>query len=70
MGLGVGDAGLFVAAVGERVHDVAHLPLVVRLLLQQLDPLVRNGHLQPVVKPDAALRHWPAQANLQLSDCS
>lgn len=61
MGFGVCDACLRVAAVGQRVHDVAHLPLVVCLLLQQLNPLVRNRHLQPVVEPDASLCNWPAQ---------
>ncbi len=61
MGFGISDACLCIAAVGQRVHDVAHFPLVIRLLFQQLNPLVRNGHLQPVVKPNASLCNWPAQ---------
>ena len=66
VGLSVGHAGLLVAPVGQRVHDVAHLPLVVRLLAQQLDPLVRDGHLQPVVEADASLLHRPAPSSIIL----
>lgn len=58
--LGVSDGAFHPPSVGERVHDVAHLPVLVALLLQQLDPHVRDGHAQPVVEPGAALRHRPA----------
>lgn len=35
-----------VLPVGHGVHNVAHVPLVVILGLQHLNPLVSNGHLR------------------------
>mmetsp|Transcript_9850 Transcript_9850/g.28314 ORF Transcript_9850/g.28314 Transcript_9850/m.28314 type:complete len:381 (+) Transcript_9850:270-1412(+) len=53
---------LLVPAVGEGVGDVAHLPLVIRLLLEQLDPHVGRRHGQAVVEPEPALGHGAAQS--------
>mmetsp|Transcript_8241 Transcript_8241/g.15658 ORF Transcript_8241/g.15658 Transcript_8241/m.15658 type:complete len:572 (-) Transcript_8241:563-2278(-) len=62
VGLGVGDALFVVPPVLHGEHEVAHVPvMVVDPLLHGLHPLVGDGHLQPVVKPDASLRNWAAQ---------
>mmetsp|Transcript_29626 Transcript_29626/g.71148 ORF Transcript_29626/g.71148 Transcript_29626/m.71148 type:complete len:352 (-) Transcript_29626:192-1247(-) len=61
VGLGVGDALLPPPAVLERVGEMPHVPLVVRLLLEHLDPQVGQGHRQPIIKTKPALRHRPAQ---------
>mmetsp|Transcript_31485 Transcript_31485/g.82569 ORF Transcript_31485/g.82569 Transcript_31485/m.82569 type:complete len:509 (-) Transcript_31485:1316-2842(-) len=42
--LRVGDAGLLPAPVLQRVGDVAHVPIIVRRLLQELDPHVWERH--------------------------
>ena len=60
MGLCVAHTGLGIPPVGERVNDVAHVPVLIPVLAQDLDPLVCNGHLQPVVKAHAALCYGPA----------
>lgn len=59
MALCIRDGALHPASVGKSVHDVAHLPVLVAFLLQQLDPHVGYGHAQPVVEASAALAHWP-----------
>ena len=61
MGLCIGDAALLPAPVGQGVHDVANVPVLVPLLLQQLDPHVRHGHRQTVVEPATTLRRGTAQ---------
>ncbi len=55
MRLGVSNGLLFPTPVGQSVNNVAHVPIVVLELLQQLDPLVRNSHAKTIVKPEAAL---------------
>ncbi len=60
MGLCIAHAGLGIPPVGECVYDVAHVPVLVPVLAQDLNPLVCNGHLQPVVKAHAPLCYWPA----------
>ena len=58
---GVDDAAVaHVAAVGEHVDDVAHLPLVVGGLLEKLDPHVRRRHRQAVmcVFVCACVHYW------------
>mmetsp|Transcript_10489 Transcript_10489/g.27988 ORF Transcript_10489/g.27988 Transcript_10489/m.27988 type:complete len:478 (-) Transcript_10489:99-1532(-) len=59
--LAVRDDLLLVAPIRERVDDVPHVPGLVRALLQQLDPHVRDGHGQTVVEAEAAVLHGPAQ---------
>mmetsp|Transcript_3077 Transcript_3077/g.5033 ORF Transcript_3077/g.5033 Transcript_3077/m.5033 type:complete len:228 (-) Transcript_3077:1852-2535(-) len=53
--LGVGDAALGVATVGEGVDDIAHFPGHVIVLFHQLNPFVGDGHLKAVVKPNTTL---------------
>lgn len=48
-------------AVRECVRDVPHVPLVVIEGLQDLNPLVCNGHLQSVVEAHTALLPRPAE---------
>ena len=60
MRLCVAHAGLGIPPVGESVDDVAHVPLLIPVLAQDVNPLVCNGHLQPVVKAHATLCYWPA----------
>ena len=59
--LGVGDGLLHPAPVRQRVDDVAHVPVLVFELFDELDPLVGNGHAEAVVEADATLFHRPAQ---------
>ena len=61
MRLGVSDAVLLPTPVGQRVHDVAHVPVLVPLLLQQFDPHVGHGHGEAVVEPAASLRCGAAE---------
>jgi len=44
-----------VSPVGESKDDVANIPLIVRLLLEQLDPHVRDSHRQAVVKTNTSI---------------
>mmetsp|Transcript_39718 Transcript_39718/g.77744 ORF Transcript_39718/g.77744 Transcript_39718/m.77744 type:complete len:451 (-) Transcript_39718:756-2108(-) len=46
---------LLVPAVGEGVNNVAHLPLIIRHLLEKLDPHVRRRHSKPVVETKPSL---------------
>mmetsp|Transcript_56235 Transcript_56235/g.133544 ORF Transcript_56235/g.133544 Transcript_56235/m.133544 type:complete len:275 (+) Transcript_56235:703-1527(+) len=59
--LAVADHLLLVPAVGEGVDDVAHLPLVVRHLLEKLDPHVGGSHRETVVEAKPALRNRAAE---------
>ena len=61
MALGVRYALLAPAAIRKSVHDVAQIPFVVTLVLEQLDPHVGHGHGEAVVEADAALRNWDAE---------
>jgi len=55
VGLGVAD-GLFVpAAVGEFVPQAAHGPVLVRHLLDELDPVIRHPHGEAAVETAAAV---------------
>lgn len=55
MALCITYTGFSIASIGEGVHNVAHVPVMVAQLLQDVYPLVRDGHLQAVVKPYATL---------------
>lgn len=57
MALSIGDGALHPAAVGERVHDVRHIPVVVLLFLQEFDPHVRYSHAEAVVEPGTPFAH-------------
>ena len=50
-----------VSAVGEGKHNIADVPLIVRLFLEQLDPHVWDGHRETVVKSNSTLRDRSAQ---------
>lgn len=43
------------------VHDSPHGPVLVRGVLDELDPVVRDCHPQPEVEPDPALPHVTAE---------
>mmetsp|Transcript_17773 Transcript_17773/g.41029 ORF Transcript_17773/g.41029 Transcript_17773/m.41029 type:complete len:473 (-) Transcript_17773:1167-2585(-) len=55
--LAVANNLLLVPPVGERVHNVPHLPLVIGELLEQLDPHVRRSHRKAVVEAKPSLGH-------------
>ena len=58
----VTNAGLAVPPIGQRVADVPHGPVLVRPRgLHDVDPLVCDGHLQPVIEAHASLGDWPAE---------
>ena len=57
--LSIGDTGLRIPPVGQGVGDVAHLPGLIRGL-EDLDPLVCDGHLQAVIEAHTTLRYRPA----------
>mmetsp|Transcript_7040 Transcript_7040/g.15466 ORF Transcript_7040/g.15466 Transcript_7040/m.15466 type:complete len:492 (-) Transcript_7040:1049-2524(-) len=59
--LGVADGPLRVTPVAQCGHQVPHAPVLVPHVLEQLDPAVRDGHSQPVVKAHTSLRHRAAQ---------
>lgn len=50
---GIGHRILAPPAIGQCVHNVAHVPVIVAGLLEQLDPFVRYGHAEPVIEADA-----------------
>mmetsp|Transcript_10693 Transcript_10693/g.29307 ORF Transcript_10693/g.29307 Transcript_10693/m.29307 type:complete len:435 (+) Transcript_10693:1707-3011(+) len=62
MGLSVPHAWLSIPPVGQRVHQIAHVPVLIVPCLQRLNPLVCNSHLQAVVKAHASLLPWTAQS--------
>lgn len=49
------------SSIGQSVNDVSHLPFTVFLLLDHLDPHVRDGHRETVVKSYTALVDRPAE---------
>ena len=55
----VAHARLGVAAIGQGVYNVAHIPVIVVNLGEDLNPLVCDCHLQPVVKAHTTLRDRP-----------
>mmetsp|Transcript_13740 Transcript_13740/g.31730 ORF Transcript_13740/g.31730 Transcript_13740/m.31730 type:complete len:415 (+) Transcript_13740:249-1493(+) len=59
--LGVADNLLLVSSVGQRVNNVAHLPLVVEHLLQEFDPHVRRCHGKTIIEAEASLMHGAAE---------
>ncbi|KAI3492991.1 hypothetical protein L1887_42366 [Cichorium endivia] len=59
--LGIGDRLFQMTSVGEREADVAKVPVLVRLFLEQLDPHVWHGHREAVVEANTALRDGSAQ---------
>mmetsp|Transcript_5065 Transcript_5065/g.9007 ORF Transcript_5065/g.9007 Transcript_5065/m.9007 type:complete len:309 (-) Transcript_5065:1351-2277(-) len=61
MGLGIADARLAIPPVGQGVANVTHAPELVRACFHNINPLVGNGHIEPVVKAHSALLHWPAE---------
>ena len=61
VGLAITDNLLLVAPVCEGVNDVSHLPLVVRHLLEELDPHVGGSHGKAVVKAETTLRDGTAE---------
>lgn len=57
----VGDRLLHPTPVSQREDDVAHVPILIPVLLQQLNPLVGDCHGQAVVEAQATFADWPAQ---------
>ena len=55
VGLCIAYTWLGISPVGESVHNVAHVPVLVPVLAQDLNPLVGNGHLKAVVEPNTPL---------------
>lgn len=53
MALRVRDTFLTITSVCECMYDVAHVPCVILLVLEEFDPLVRNCHGKAVVKTNA-----------------
>lgn len=43
------------------MNNVSHAPSKVVMQLHDVDPHVRNGHLQPVVEANSTLLDWSAQ---------
>ena len=58
----VGDGGLAVAAVGEDAPEFVEVPVLVALVLEELDPMIRDAHGEAVGETNAALRVRAAQA--------
>ena len=61
--LGIGNALFMVASIGEGPSDALHVPILVLLLLQKLDPKVRDSHGQTVVKPKPSFKNRPTRAS-------
>ena len=61
--LGVADVLLAVPAIQQRVEELGQVPLLVALLLEELDPVVRHAHRQAVVESDAAFGDRPGHAD-------
>ena len=41
-------------SVGEREYDVSDVPVLVFVLFEKLNPFVRNGHTQTIIKTHSA----------------
>ena len=53
MALGVTDSLLVGTLVGQLIPDLTRTPLLVRFLLDPLDPMVGDSHGHPEIKPDS-----------------
>ena len=62
VGFAVADVLFLGAAGGQLVPHLEHIPLIVGIVLEQLDPEVRNAHGQAVVEADAAAADGDAHA--------
>lgn len=62
MTLAVSDAFLSVSPVCQREADVGQVPILVFLFLQDLDPHVRDGHGQTIIKSHASQGQRHAQS--------
>jgi hypothetical protein len=51
--LRVCDALFAVTPVGERVYNIAHVPFVIRLVLQEFDPHIGDCHRKAIIKANA-----------------
>ena len=58
----VGYAPLEMTTIGQGMHDRAHLPLIIRLLLEKLDPHVGDGHGKTIIEADASFGYWTAES--------
>mmetsp|Transcript_73579 Transcript_73579/g.204461 ORF Transcript_73579/g.204461 Transcript_73579/m.204461 type:complete len:285 (+) Transcript_73579:237-1091(+) len=59
--LDVRDARLLPSPILQGVCDVAHIPLIVRNLLEELNPHIWNSHREAVVEAESSLLHRPAK---------
>jgi hypothetical protein len=55
MGLGIGDGLFLPAAVVEGMPHFVEVPFFVLLVLEDLDPVIRDAHAQAVIKAQSAL---------------
>lgn len=62
MRLRIADDLLEPASIGQTVRYVAHVPVLVRRLLQQLDPHVGHEHAETVVEAQAAVLELATQS--------
>lgn len=53
--LAIRDALFSVASVRQGMYKVSHVPFIISLMFQKLDPCVRNGHGKPIVEANAAI---------------
>mmetsp|Transcript_40311 Transcript_40311/g.126894 ORF Transcript_40311/g.126894 Transcript_40311/m.126894 type:complete len:704 (-) Transcript_40311:165-2276(-) len=58
---GVANNLLLVSSVCQRVYNMTHLPLIVRHLLQELDPHIRSSHGKTIVEAETSLMDRAAE---------
>ena len=59
--LGIGDGGLAPPPVGEHTPQLAKIPILVALVLEQLDPVIGHAHRKPMGETHPTLGDRPAQ---------
>lgn len=62
MRLAVADDLLFITAISKTMGDVSHVPLLIRRLLQHLDPHVRHEHAETIIKAKATVLERATQS--------
>ena len=62
MRFGIADALLFPAPISHAMRQVAHIPHLIRRVLEQLDPEVRQEHAQSIVETNATVLDCPAES--------
>jgi hypothetical protein len=74
MALCVADNLLPPSSISQTMRNMAHIPVLIRRAIKELDPHIRHKHTQPIIKSHTAILEFPAERGhtrniLSNSDC-